>query len=36
MVGKGIADPILDHIRLLLEDGETSGGMVGVVAYLYL
>lgn len=36
MVGEGVAHPVLDHVGLLLEDGEAGGGVVGVVAHLDL
>lgn len=36
MVGKGISDPILDHIGLLLQNGEASGSMVVMIPHLNL
>lgn len=35
-MGKSIAHPILDHIGLLLEDGEASGSVVVMVSHLDL
>ena len=36
MVGKGVADPILDHIGFLLQNGKASSSMIHMVPHLDL
>lgn len=35
-MGEGISDPILDHIRLLPQNGEASGSVIVMVPHLNL
>jgi len=36
MMGKGITGPILDHIRLLLQNSEPRGSMIHMIPHLNL